>query len=97
MIRIGNKRRGDVGEYVARPSPLGNPWILDDERNRNRVCDLYATWLDKQVQLKNEVVIREIDRLRRLHEERGDLTLVCFCVPKRCHAEAIKALLEAPR
>jgi len=37
QIQILNKKRGGVGEYVGRPSPLGNPFPLRDEGEREAV------------------------------------------------------------
>jgi len=37
----------------------------------------------------------ELARLRALHEKHGKLTLVCWCAPKPCHGDVIKAVLEA--
>ena len=36
-IRITNKKAGGAGHYVGRPSPLGNPFVLKHEGERERL------------------------------------------------------------
>lgn len=92
MIRVGKKwDKGVV--YVGRPSPLGNPYPMRSERDRDRVCDLYKHWFNDKVARNDPGVMRELERLQMLHAH-GDLVLGCFCAPKRCHADTIKAWLE---
>ena len=50
MWKVGNRRRGDRGEYVGRPSPLGNPFAMRDECQRDAVVDAYARWLEARMQ-----------------------------------------------
>lgn len=97
MITILN--RGDLkkmqGEYVGRPSPLGNPYILRCDSMRDHMCDLYQVYFDQKVRERDPVICRELTRLHALYSMQGHLELVCNCVPKRCHAETIKDFLEA--
>ena len=94
MIKIGNKRLGDVGEYCGRPSPLGNPYRVG-EWLRDRACDAYEAWFTIRVVRGDFVIMAELHRLQQIHRERGELTLLCFCYPHRCHCETIKRWLEA--
>lgn len=94
-VIVGKKWDKDA-EYVGRPSPLGNPFYMKDESQRDAVCDAYAKWLYEEVHVKrNPVLHAELSRLRRLMHERGTLILGCYCSPKRCHADTIKAYLES--
>ena len=99
MIIIANRRkRGVVGEYCGRPSPLGNPFTLHDERNdaeRNRVCDLYERWFADQLEARAHRFIEELKRLRAILFATGTITLVCWCYPKRCHTQTIARWLAA--
>lgn len=88
-IHITNRRRGEDGEYVGRPSPLGNPYPLAGEASRNRVCDRYQTWFDTQVASRSPEVVSELGRLEHILRERKVLLLCCWCSPKRCHARSI--------
>jgi len=80
-------------EYIGRPSPLGNPFPMQNESQRDEVCDKYKAWFDKQVKDNNPIVMNELRRLYTIAKV-GDLKLGCFCAPKRCHGDTIKAFLE---
>lgn len=100
---IGNKRHsveapnGYIRIYGGRPSPLGNPFWINKEKERDRVCDLYSVWLNEQYHAGHEIkyVIDSLIR-RLLNDEK--IALVCWCYPKRCHLmeipKFIKILLE---
>lgn len=94
MITIANRRDQHHGEYVGRPSPLGNPFPMDDESDRDDVCDEYGHWFAEQLKCKNKLVLGELHRLQEIHRLNGELTISCWCAPKRCHAETIKSWLE---
>lgn len=108
MIMIANLRSivkngvvvlGGSEEYVGRTnhryglkgSPLGNPFELTKERYRDKVIDSYKAWIN---QFKNDGIMRvELERLKKKYRDTGELTLVCWCAPKRCHAEIIKEII----
>ncbi len=92
MITVGRKW-DQTAQYIGRGSPLGNPFVMKNESDRNRVCDQYQVWFEQQVTSNNVVVMNELRRLYKL-AKRGDLVLGCFCAPKRCHGETIKRFLE---
>ncbi len=96
-IRVVNKRTGGTGEYVGRPSPLGNPYKIGPDGDRDAVVEKYKKWLIKHLFNATEehrAVHAEINRLHNLHAAKGDLNLVCWCAPKRCHADMIKGVLD---
>jgi hypothetical protein len=75
------RREGDV--LVDRTTMWGNPWRLVEYVNtRDFVCDNYATRLRAHPEL--------VARLA----ERNPKRLVCWCAPKRCHAESLRDALE---
>ena len=92
MIRVGRKdERG--AEYIGRGSPLGNPFRMNGEADRDRVCDLYEKWFAERVSANDARVLVELRRLYLIAKQ-GDLVLGCYCAPKRCHGETIKRFLE---
>ena len=95
-ITVVNKRtyKGEYGLYIGRPSVLGNPFPLKIETDRNKICDQYQQWFDKQIKEKNLNVLAALKNLNSIGEKFGHLDLVCFCAPKRCHGETIKKYLE---
>ena len=88
------RRGAPNSEYVGRPSPLGNPFVMTREEARDEVCDKYARWFDAQVAAQNDRVMNELRRLWRVGTTSGVLRLACYCAPKRCHAETIARYLR---
>jgi len=94
LIRIARKGQGLGGVYVGRPTPLGNPFRLLREEDRDEVVARYATWLKEQIRRGNPAVTQALEELYRTLKRRGNITLVCFCAPRRCHAEVIAEKLK---
>lgn len=94
MIEILNKRKTQQGEYIGRPTPLGNPWRESAELSREEVIAKYKKWLDLQWQTGNIRVKAELLRLAKLYRENGELQLLCWCAPKPCHGEVIAEAIE---
>jgi hypothetical protein len=93
MIRVG--LRWEPGaQYIGRPSPLGNPFRMATEAERDVVCDRYARWFQQRIDADDARVMDELRRLYRWHREHGELVLGCYCAPRRCHGDTIKAYLE---
>lgn len=98
MIRIVNMRNkivlneNEVMVKVDRSSVIGNPFYMHNESERNKVCEQYQEWFDKKIDC-NPVVVEEMYRLQKLAKS-NDIALACWCYPKRCHAEIIKAWLD---
>lgn len=88
-IAIGNKRKGDQGIYVGRPNPLGNPFVIGRDGEREDVIAKYSEWLNVLLQDPDSIQSREIGRLTQLARKQ-DITLVCWCCPLACHAEVIR-------
>jgi len=89
QIRVARKGQGLGGVYVGRPTPLGNPFRLEREDQREEVVARYATWLEEELRQGNPAVTRALEELYRRLKRRGALTLLCFCAPRRCHGEVI--------
>lgn len=80
-----NTHKGD-GEYIGRGTPLGNPFIMGIDGDRDEVCNLfeqYALW-------RLSVQSNWLDKL-----EGKDL--YCHCTPSRCHGDALLKLLNKGR
>jgi hypothetical protein len=99
LIRVLNKKHGATDEYIGReyigrPSPLGNPFPLRRESERDEVIDKYAKWLNQKLTEKtNNAQKKEIVRLYKKLVANGELNLVCWCAPKKCHGDVIKNVL----
>lgn len=90
-MKILNKRNLPNGRvphnavYVGRPTIFGNPYEMKSEKDRDRVCDLYEIHARKMM---NSVWF--VEELKKLKGK----DLVCWCYPKRCHAETLIKLCE---
>ena len=92
MIIIGKKWDKNA-QYIGRGSVLGNPFKMETEADRDMVCDAYDAWFREQIKAQNEDICNELFRLMDIAKN-GTLILGCFCAPKRCHGQTIKACLE---
>lgn len=67
---------------IDRKSPWGNPFVLNEDGNRDTVCDSYAIYFARKYGLQE-----------RMAELRGK-ALGCWCAPERCHGDHLLELLE---
>lgn len=105
MIKVVNVKYASPGsfEYCGRKndyyhlpaSPLANPFRLrnDTPEEREKVLAQYRTWFDGQVENDGSAFCVELVRLIKLARE-GDLSLGCYCFPKKCHCDKIKEFIE---
>lgn len=96
MISVGHKiRSSDVGVYVGRPNPLGNPFVIGRHGSREEVIAKYRSWLWTKIKARDPAVCGELSRLVAQYQAGGGhLLLTCWCAPLPCHADVIKAALE---
>lgn len=80
--------------YIDRRSPVENPFILKDESQRDLVCNKYQEWFEHRLKLKDERFIVHLNTLVDVYKKYGKLRLFCWCAPKRCHGETIRAYVE---
>lgn len=99
-ITIISKRKGAPAApagatiiYIARPSPLGNPFVMTKESERDDVIEKYEAWLRDEWK-KNGVVRRELEALAKRVRDGEELALQCWCSPKACHGDVIKRAIE---
>lgn len=92
-ITVASKRDGATGEYIGRPSILGNPFTIGKDGTRDEVVAKYRRWLNDELQVDVSGVPTELKRLKKLADA-GDLTLVCWCAPAACHGDVIKSCIE---
>ena len=93
IIHIKNmKRYRGAGTYVGRPSVLGNPFEIGRDGGRDEVIQKYRTWLEERLESDNatsQAFVALFDEMCAGKE----LILICFCAPKKCHAEVIREFL----
>ena len=74
--------------YVGRGHPLGNPFVIGRDGNREEVIRLYRDHLERAVARKDPEIW---SALRALDAQSA---LVCSCAPAPCHAEVIGELWQ---
>ena len=93
MIRIVDKRNyKGPGIYIGRPSTLGNPFLIGRDGDREEVIRKYRDFL-KTALLNDGRIKTEFERLVELNKK-GDVILICWCAPSKCHGEVIKEMIE---
>ena len=98
MIRVVNlknyvERNGEILFKIDRTSPVGNPFFLKSEKERDEVCDKYEEYFYKKIKeeegnFRNYIILIYKISLKK------DIALGCHCFPKRCHGDVIKSFLE---
>lgn len=88
---IGRGSRGRKG------SPLGNPFQIGRDGDRDEVIAKYATWLDEEIATNDEQHMTQAcwafnDLLIR-HRQGEAITLLCWCHPLGCHGDVIRERL----
>ena len=100
MIQICNLRKEKTSKQYDvkcdRSSVLGNPFPMKTEAKRDECCEQYSqrflSIMDKPDEFKK--FHKEMQRLLAIYRLHGKLRLFCWCAPKRCHTETIKAWIE---
>ena len=75
--------------YVDRRSPVGNPFEMQTEKDRDKVCDYYAKYMAQMLECESKDFCMYIKSMMKMLKEYGKLRLFCWCSPKRCHAEEL--------
>jgi hypothetical protein len=92
MFRVGNKYAGDTGVYCGRPTALGNPYEIGACGDRDEACDLYEVWFNDH---RGDPTVRHmLNMLLEKHKREGNITLLCYCAPRRCHCDTIARYLN---
>lgn len=86
--------------YIGRGSPLGNPFSHKKGtkadfvvESRDAAIQHYWAWLDQRIAERDPTVMRALadvyDRAKF-----GNVNLVCFCAPLKCHGEVIAEVVS---
>lgn len=83
-----------IGRSTKHPSALGNPWVITTNKSRDAVCDAYATYLPKAIEVNTDIA-KELNHIVDLILGGKDVNLTCYCkAPLRCHGLTIKSIIE---
>ena len=99
-IRFGLREKADIHLYCGRetsykPRPdlinanLGNPFPMNDESEREKICQEYEDMLATNPEHPHWKIIK---RIAERAKEGKKIALYCHCAPKQCHCDTIKKL-----
>jgi len=98
MASVHVVKKPTHGEYIGRGSPLGNPFHLGHDGDRDQVVDAFDhyihTILNDHTHPQRPQITKELNRLLDIARRKGHVNLQCFCAPKRCHGDVIKEILD---
>ena len=96
-IQVLNKHHLKAGEHlpyptinIMRPNPLGNPFPITKDSDRNMVVDQFDIWLEDQLKAGDAKVCQALDTIMTLGSQEEGVGLICCCAPARCHGDVIK-------
>ena len=106
IIRVSDVQAPDAIRFrVDRKTHLGNPYVLGAHGNRERVINLFDTWLksiiaasrcsDARLLRWNE--LRALDYLNTIVQASKNaavIELACHCCPLDCHARIIAETIQ---
>lgn len=87
---VGRKNK----TYSLNQSPLASPFVVKRESERDSCLEQYSLWLDEELEEIMSDVVTELYDILQFLKEKGEVTLACFCSPKRCHCEVIAQKLQ---
>lgn len=94
QVRVVNRHHGEVGDYIGRGTPLGNPFKRpDDGTTKDEVIGKYRTWLWQQLS-HDSPQRRALDELAVRVQNGENVNLVCSCAPRACHGDVVKRAIE---
>ena len=99
-VQIISLRTGQPYDFRCdRKSPVGNPYTMHNESERDKVCEQYEN-LFNQTMTDTTLNVGKfrtyIQQIVDFHKQHGHVTLACWCSPKRCHCETIKRWILNP-
>lgn len=86
---VGRKNK----TYSLAASSLANPFVVKRESERDSSLEQYAKWLDGELMDVMGDAASEFYDILNFLREHHEVTLACFCSPKRCHCEIIASKL----
>ena len=110
-VQIINLRTKQPYDFRCdRQSPVGNPYFMHNEGERDLVCEKYFKLFDQIMHdgsLADNAKARGmwatvkqfrdyIHRIEQHYAAHGTVALACWCSPKRCHCETIRDWLINP-
>jgi hypothetical protein len=74
-------------------SPLGNPFVIGRDADREQVIRKYREFLKTSIQ-NGAKIKTEFERVEELNKKGDVVVIFCWCAPSKCHCDIIKELIE---
>lgn len=97
MIRVTKVNLGIDGIYIGRGTPLGNPYHIGKDGNRDEVIEKYRQYLNKKIYDKDPAILKSLQEIKQYERDFYVVTLLCHCKPLACHGDIIKEILDNDR
>ena len=75
--------------YGVDASPLANPYTVKRESDRENALAQYKDWLIGRILDPMSDQYELLDEITEFLRKNYEVTLGCFCAPKRCHCEVV--------
>ena len=85
-IRKYKPQPNEKAVRIDRATPLGNPFHIGRDGDRDAVCDKHADLL------ANSPALQELARTKLA----GADVLLCWCAPQRCHGQNYVEFMSVP-
>jgi len=88
--------------YIGRGSSLGNPYTsknLEDTKalfqcdSKEEALSKYKEHLLEKISAEDEDICKMLDDIETASAE-GNVYLICYCKPKKCHGDIIKEIID---
>lgn len=89
-VKVVNIRYDSCDFRCDRSTPLGNPFYMLSEFQRDEVCDRFHDYFHENLNPDNAppAFLTYLDQIMKAACE-SDIRLGCWCAPKRCHCQTI--------
>lgn len=94
VIVVNHSFKGSNIAYCGRGTALGNPFIMRNESQRDKVCDQYKEYFYRKIET-DKGMQAQLDEIWNMMHQPKPVHLQCFCAPRRCHCDTIKEYLDS--
>jgi len=81
---------GRGGTQKIMRSPLNNPYVINEQNNREKVIEDFRKYSWQQLQINDGAFYKAIEKIASTLASGENVELVCHCKPLACHGDIIK-------
>lgn len=79
--------------YIDRRTPVGNPFLMENGKDRYQVCTEYNEYFKLMTKFGAPEFCFYLSQIKKAYEKYGKVNLFCWCAPLQCHGETIREWL----